>query len=113
MLALISTSRVRNTKQRKRKSILDKVALDARRERRHNAALDKLEALYAEKRINRERSKLSTEKSKPEFIYIEPNKNVVIDEIEEAYSVIVDQVGSNIGFTEGHVLAEMMKSLMD
>ena len=99
--------------QRKRKAALDKLAVETRREKRQNAALDKLEALYAEKKVMRERSKLSTERQKPEFVYIEPQKNVLIDEIEETYNTIVEEVGANIGFTEGHILAEMMQSLMD
>ena len=48
-----------------------------------------------------------------EFTYIEPAKNVVVDELEEVFAAVQTEVGANVGFTEGHLIAELLQSIVD
>ncbi|EAY12004.1 IQ calmodulin-binding motif family protein [Trichomonas vaginalis G3] len=95
---------------RRRMAAIDRVLLEQKEERRRQWVEERLNKVAEIRRKDKEKSLIPVQQK--EYVYIEPAKNEIIDPIEEAFDVICNDVGSNIGFEEGHILAEMIQSIL-
>lgn len=97
---------------RRRMAALDRVLLEQRQEKRRAWVEARLQKVAEIRRQDREKAITQQLQPPKEYVYIEPAKQERIDPIEEAFDVICNEVGCNVGFEEGHMLAEMLMDIL-
>lgn len=101
-------------KQRRRLTLLDKMLLEKKRKKNLDSKTERLNALYEEKRKDKERRKLMKTQKDKNSAYIPPVPvtQVQEDETESAARNIGSYMGANLGIIESHLLIDIISSII-